>query len=689
MLAAVSGVLAIVGMLPSLPAGLRVVFIAPMVLVGLGIATTWPLDVSRDMRWALYPSIGLAAPIGVATCLLWLDRYSWPVVTASLAAVCIGSGGIALWRHRDLAPLPDTLRRSTSRWIGGLGRALSGPGRGLALPVLVWVGALALLRDADVGLFGLLGTSGGVLLVVSLVLTVIIFVSCIVAGDTGGAAIAIIVTAAMIRLPVSLLTEVPIYAWTYKHIGLVDFVTKTGALPPSYVDIYSRWPGFFAGAAWFSATTGVDPVDVAHWFAPVMHFVLAAAIWSLSRALGLSMRAALIAVFCAELVNWVGQDYYSPQAVALVLGVTVIALFAGSRRDTAAAYFTIPLVGVLACTHQLTPVWVLACCGLLTVINRVRPLWLILVCVAVWVGYFLPRMSSVMKYGLFTGSNPLNNAKTNIGSATGDSMARTVTETVDRGVAFAVWLSAIVAFAYLWRHRKHDWALPIVAFSPILLLGGQSYGGEAIFRVFLYSLIGCSMLVGAALGELLPDTSNPSSACRFPRMRQIFGTFALAVVGVGALHGYYSGWAYNVVTKSQVSLSRQLLADAAPSTVIVRMAPAGWPERPSADYVPLAEANPGYDRPLVFLKNSLSRGFPTEEDIGFLNNLGRFADGGFYLVLPRQMAVYSDYFGYFRPGAIDSLIRRLDREPNWHRTQGDSNTVIFRYQHQPTEREPW
>ncbi|MGV9713273.1 hypothetical protein ACWDTI_21710 [Gordonia sp. NPDC003424] len=660
-----------------------------MLLVGLGLATTWPLRIGRDMRWGLYPSIGLAAPIAMATCLLWLESYSWTGVTATLAAVCIGSGSIGLSSRRESGSVRDTVRYSAFRIRRGLRAADTGRSRLLVVPLLLGLTALLTLRHTDVGLFGLLFTPGGVVLAIALVITVVIFMSCIVAGDTGGAAMSIAVTIVLIRLPVSLLTQVPIYAWTYKHIGLVDFVAKTGTLPPSYVDIYSRWPGFFAGAAWFSETTGVDPVDVAHWFAPVMHVLFAAAIWSLSRALDLSARAAVIAVMCAELVNWVGQDYYSPQAVALLLGITVIALFAGSRRDTTAAYFAIPLVGVLSFTHQLTPVWVLACCGLLTVINRVRPVWLIVVCGVVWLGYFLPRMSSVMKYGLFTGSNPLANAKTNIGSATGDSLARSVTEAIDRGVAFSVWLSAVAAFVYLWRRRKHDWALPIVAFSPVLLLGGQSYGGEAIFRVFLYSLIGCSILVGAALAELLPDSSNPRCTLRFPRLRQTSATIAVGAVALGALHGYYSGWAYNVITKSQVALSRQMLADAEPSTVIVRMAPAGWPERPSADYVRLAEANPGYDRPLVFLKNSLSRGFPTDEDVDFLNNLGRFAGSGFYLVLPRQMSVYSDYFGYFRQGAIDTLIRRLDREPNWQRTHDDTDTIIFRYHHQPTEREPW
>ncbi|MXP20082.1 hypothetical protein GIY30_01695 [Gordonia sp. HNM0687] len=689
-IAAASGAAAVLSLIP-LPAMLRLLLVAPMLIGGLGTALTWPLRLPSHLRLALFPALGLAAPIGVATGLLWLGRYSPTAVTLALATVCLLSGG---WGLRRRAPartrtelrrrwrLARPRRRVRRLWSSTRFRALTGL---LAL----WAVGLVLASGADVGLFGLMFTPGGLVMATALVGTVIVFVWCVITDDTLVATSAIAATIVIIRFPVSLLTEVPIYAWTYKHIGLVDFVGDTGSLPPSFVDIYTRWPGFFAGAAWFSAASGTDPVDVAHWFAPVMHVLLAAAIWGLARALGLSVRAGLIAVMCAELVNWVGQDYYAPQSVALVLAVTVIALFAGSRTQTAAAYFAIPLMGVIAVGHQLTPVWVLGCGGLLTLLNRVRPIWLIAACGGVWLAYILPRLSSVMKYGLFTGSNPLDNAKTNIGGATGDSVARSVTEAVDRGVAFAVWFSAAAAFVYLWRRGNPDWALPVVAFSPILLLAGQSYGGEAIFRVFLYSLVGCSILVGAALAEVLPGGGDPDTAKRRPRLRTVLVTGAIGVVAVGAFHGYYSGWAYNVITRSQVTLSQQMLAEAEPSTVIVRMAPAGWPERPSGDYVRIAEANPGYDRPLVFLRNSLSRGFPTDEDIDFLNNLGRFAGGGFYMVLPRQMSIYSDYFGYFRSGAIESLVERLDEEPNWRRDRSDPDTIVFRYEHVPTESEPW
>lgn len=673
-------------MIPALPATVRVLLLAPMMVAGLGSAVCRGVCIPAHLRPALYPAIGLAAPIGLATCLLWLRSYSVPAVTLVLASVCLVSGALGVWPHRrhrgSGRSVTHTVVALPFSRLCGLSDLRSPRMMALVIAVVVWVAGLVAVSSTTVGLFGLLATPGGVLIAAAVLVAVGVFLWCLRSGDLPGAAVCVIATIGFIRLPVTLLTEVPIYAWTYKHIGLVDYVQHTGALPAPYIDIYTRWPGFFAGAAWLSSATGADPVVVAHWFAPVIHVLLAAAIWSLARALRLSPGAALTGVLCAELVNWVGQDYYSPQALALVLAVAVLALFADARRHTGAAYFAIPLFAVIAMTHQLTPIWVLACGGLLTLLNRVRPLWLVVACGAIWFAYVGPRLSSVLKYGLFTGSNPVKNAQTNIGGATGDSPARALTEAVDRGVAGAVWLAAVVAFVYLWRRGRKDWALPVVAFSPILLLAGQSYGGEAIFRVYLYSVVGCSILVGAAIATALE--SSRDTVQQPHRLRFAIITILLGVVAAGALHGYYSGWAYNVITSSQVALSRQMLARAEPSTIIVRMAPAGWPERPSGDYVRIADANPGFDRPLVFLKNSLSRGFPTDDDITFMNNLGRMSGGGFYLVLPRQISTYSDYFGYFRTGAIESLVARLDREPRWARVPADPDTIIFRYVPQPT-----
>ncbi|MGV9825936.1 hypothetical protein [Gordonia sp. NPDC003429] len=685
-----SGLLSLLTLL-DMPPLLRLLLLLPLILVGFGAAVSWRVRMPGHLRLALYPSLGLAAPIGLGTTLIWVGLYSPDLVTCALSMVCLISSFLALRTPVARMDAWADLKRMWGRVKTDARDVRSKRMGALAAVAVLWVGALWLMSRESVGLFGLMFTWVGLALAVCLVAIVGIFFTCLYVGDTVGAAVTILATIGAIRLPATLLTDVPIYSWTYKHIGLVEYVAQNSSLPPSFIDIYSSWPGFFVGGAWFSSATGIAATDVAHWFAPVTHLLLAVSIWALARAFSLSRSAGLISVMFAELVNWVGQDYYSPQAVALIIGVAILALLVSSRTYTGAAYFVLPLFAVITATHQLTPVWILAVAVMFTLLNRVRPIWLAAACLGIWVAFVIPRATWISRYGGFTGVNPFKNSKTNLPNLPGDSLARTLLQDVDRGVFITVWAAAFVSFIYLWRCGRGNFALPVLAFSSGLLLGGQSYGGEAIFRVLLYSLVGCSILVGAALSEFLRLDGGVGQ--RIDDLRTRIRTFTVALVvallGVTALHSYYGGWAYIQLTKGQVEMSRQMLSNAKPSTVIVQIGPSGWPPRATADYVRLAEVNPGFDKALIFLKESMSRGFPTREDIRFLDRLGRGTDGSFYIVLPRQMSAYSDYFGYFRKGAIESLVTLLDEDPNFYRAHSDSDTIVFGYRHIPTEREPW
>ena len=55
------------------------------------------------------------------------------------------------------------------------------------------------------------------------------------------------------------------YSWTYKYIGVVQYINLHGHLNTS-IDIYQNFPGFFAFAAWFDKVIGVQsPLAYAKW----------------------------------------------------------------------------------------------------------------------------------------------------------------------------------------------------------------------------------------------------------------------------------------------------------------------------------------------------------------------------------------------------------------------------------------
>lgn len=542
----------------------------------------------------------------------------------------------------------------------------------LTVSVVLWLAAVWTLRQTDdFGEFGLLASTGGVLLASSLTCVATGFGVAIARGRLGWAAVAIALAIVVQRVTVVLITEVPIYAWTYKHIGLVDYIIRNRDLAPTAVDIYNLWPGFFTAMAWFSSVSGLDPVHIAHWFGPVVHVLMAVLTGALARGLGLSMRAALIAAMLVELLNWVGQDYFAPQASGLVMAIACLALLAHSKQYPIAGYVSAAVFVVLVPTHQLTPVWLCACAVALAVFRQIRPGWLPLLYGAVVLAYLLPRLDQISHYGIFTGSNPLTNSNTNV--PTRGSDGRVFTMLVDRSLSAAIWLLALASVVIIWRRVGMPWAASIMAFSSMMLLAGQSYGGEAIFRVFLYSLPGCAVLIATvAVGVF-----DMSGLRRRLMMAAVWMVSVVAIVA--SMQGYFGGWSYVTMTRTQLEQGRWLLArDPAGATITV-MAPAGWPERPTADYVGHVLADSGYDQPLVFLKDSLSTGFPTDRDMDRLDLLARSGGKPLYLVLPRQTATYSEYFGLFRNGAVDLLIEKLSARPQWIRVIDDEDTVVFSY----------
>ena len=109
--------------------------------------------------------------------------------------------------------------------------------------------------------------------------------------------------------------------------------------------------------------------------------------------------------------------------------------------------------------------------------------------------------------GLFSGGDPITNGSGSAG--THHAGAQATTALIVRVLAACMWLLALAAIVR--RHRTLGRvAIPgALAFSPFLILGAQSYGGEAIYRVYLFSAPWCALLIADALCELRPRLRWP------------------------------------------------------------------------------------------------------------------------------------------------------------------------------------
>lgn len=123
------------------------------------------------------------------------------------------------------------------------------------------------------------------------------------------------------------------------------------------------------------------------------------------------------------------------------------------------------------------------------------------------------------------------------------AMSQQFTSIVMRTLSLAVWGATAIVLFIRWRRKQSVWALGALALSPILILGGQGYGGEAVFRVFLYSLPGCAFV----LAHVLLGALRPTTAVRFAG-----ALAALVLITAASAQAYFGSWATNLLSKSQV-----------------------------------------------------------------------------------------------------------------------------------------
>jgi hypothetical protein len=202
----------------------------------------------------------------------------------------------------------------------------------------------------------------------------------------------------------------------------------------------------------------------------------------------------------------------------------------------------------------------------------------------------------------------------------------------------------------------------------MLILGGQSYGGEAIFRVFLYSLLGCSIVLAPVVLAML----------RAGRVRYLTGFLGVLVATALSAQGYTGSWYANVMPKEQYETSRVVLAQAELPSYLTSVAPV-WPERSSWRYVDFARFKRGFDSPMTFARDLMLRHYDTDEDYQtFLRALNSRSDASTYLIFTEQMRVYSWYFGILPWDAFPNLKARMfaDKE-RWEPLFDGQGITVF------------
>ncbi|MGB3353522.1 MAG: hypothetical protein WBB00_12220 [Mycobacterium sp.] len=680
-LAAVGAVAGVVALM-NLPAGVRAISLAAFIAIGPGAAVLTWVRIPRRALLSTVPVLGAAIITLVAITAMWSYRWSPPdVLWVQVMAVAGSSAywyyrtgssvldGARLWRMRTISGAADKsfVRRHLSLFLSGLAVAL-------------WVFAVPGLPGVEASYYGLLFSGSGPLLAVCIVLCSAALLVAVRNRQLLPAAGAVVAAIVVARVTTVAATEVPLYDWTYKHLAVVDYIMLNGRITPDGTDIYAQWSAFFVTWAWFCDITGIEPITVAHFFAPVMHVLIALAVYTAARVIGRSRRTAVTAAFIAEITNWVAQDYFAPQAWALVLSFGMLALLLASPHSPACGVLSIVVFAATVPTHQLTPFWAVAVACLLCLFKRARPRWIALAMAAIACAYLLLNLEAVLPYGLLSGGTPISNATSNI--LTSGLPAKDFTSAVVRGLSVTVVLTALGCAFWMWRRKKPMFALGIVAFSSFGLLLGQSYGGEAIFRVYLYSLLGCAILIAPAVVGAVDGVGG--------RVRRVLArtvaVLGLTGVSLAGLHGYVALWPMVFETRAQIDLMEELTVDADPRTRLVMLRLGGLPTRLNADYAELTLHNPYFDEPVSYdlwdgrdpNLPELKASFPSEEDLKTLNDNATRDAYMAYVMFSEQSNKAVRYYGDYRPEAIDIVQDALHASPNWTVFYEDGETLVFR-----------
>jgi hypothetical protein len=666
----------------------------------------------------LMPRIGVNAPADSTTLLPRIVNTAMPDQTVmlplvprvddatSLLPAVMGqpdeTGLIRLPRYRPPPPDEVLIGEAPDRDVppapkSGWRRLLIEAGL-IAAILGIWLFSVSRTSTANVGEFGLLSVLNPAYYI-AITLCVVRFVRELAREHWRGWLLVThtVLLVILIQATVPLLIRYPEYYWTYRHIGVVNDFLRYGAITDP-TDIYQLWPTFFAMTAHLIAASGVSALSIATWAPVFFDLAYSLPLFAIVRTLSKDRRLPYLTVFVFQAVNWVAQDYFAPQAFTytLCLGVLLIMLrwlrrtarpgldrtprllarlwawvgnglaevpYTSKVAQRGAMIVLYVVFGAVVASHQLSPYLIAMIAIALAALGLIRPLRIVAGLVVITVAYLIPRYSVVDHYGLFSGFNFFSNAQTTSPMGGAASPGRLISGEVAQFMSLTVWgLAALAVVAS--RRRLGPLATPaVLAFAPFGLLLAQSYGGEAIYRVYFFSVPWCAYLVAALILQRQ----------WLPRGVAIPGAVLVLLAAIGGnLQGRHGTLSFNQYTDDELAASEFIYQHAEPHSGVY-LAGCGFPNRFTVNSGTFVT-----DGILDGADNKLAQLQLTEVDLPTINStFGEDRDN--YLVFSPKMAKCLVYFGRTPKGLMERLQSTISNSPNWQLYYRNRDVSIYKY----------
>jgi hypothetical protein len=343
---------------------------------------------------------------------------------------------------------------------------------------------------------------------------------------------------------------------SYTHVGLVDYLVRDHQIV-RYFDARFSWPGSLSlGAVLTQLGGAASSATFVRWAIPLFVALWGTAVYAVAGCFASSARVRWLAVWLFLLLDWVGQDYYSPQATNffLVLVVVVaVATWVPRRIPTARArmpfeqppevvartgqfvglvLLLVLLAASVASSHQLSPFMLVGALTVLWLVDRrdIRLLpVIVLVLTIAWISwgayaYWIGHFDTITK--------DVGNVSGVVGAGTSKrlangSAARHLVLVVRLALSIGAWVAAAASFVVARRRTGTALTVAALAVAPFGAVALQSYGGELGLRIFLFSLPFAALLAAEGADHLL---RRP-----WPDGRRVVAVASLAAFVLGSL----------------------------------------------------------------------------------------------------------------------------------------------------------
>ena len=457
-----------------------------------------------------------------------------------------------------LKPIPGV--EFTSRWLSMSWEKLKSHHPAEYLPVLllvsgivIWFFTLPLINVNlmnDLGLVSVLppGTF------IALALMTISFSLLVTAPKLNTAMIFIHMAVLVIMLYgiTAVIEVIPRFSPSWRHAGIIDYIIRNEMVNPR-IDAYFNWPGFFIMGALITQIAGLDSSVLFLQWAPVFfQLIYLGPLWMIYTSLTNSRRLVWFGIWIFYLTNWVGQDYFSPQAMNFFYFLVIVAIlvkwfrkneiilpkiaesklvkklpkiqslitqiFHGENPSPSLisplqkAFFLLMIVliyFVSITSHQLTQFAILMSIVLLLMFQRIAPKILpvvMLILSGMWIAYMASAFMAGRLAGMLEAFGQLENAlDANLVDRMNGSPGHMVVTQIRLVLTLGVWLAALIGFVRQWLRGTFETSAALLVAAPFPLLIMQTYGGEMLMRIYMFSLPFAAYLAAAIIFPLIKD----------------------------------------------------------------------------------------------------------------------------------------------------------------------------------------